>query len=93
MEPRLELAVEDKDAEAGGAAAKPEPKPKRKLKPVRTAISVEIRDGVLCVFMIENDHIVLAVGRDFSDVSPVDGIIAGSRKQKLGVAVDVLPVE
>jgi uncharacterized protein (DUF2126 family) len=51
MEPRLELAVEDKDAEAGGAAAKPEPKPKRKLKPVRTAISVEIRDGVLCVFM------------------------------------------
>ena len=43
--------------------------------------------------LIENDHIVLAVGRDFSDVSPVDGIIVGSRKQKLGVAVDVLPVE
>jgi len=40
--------------------------------------------------LIENDHIVLAVGRDFSDVSPVDGIIVGSRKQKLGVAVDVL---
>ncbi len=43
--------------------------------------------------LVENDHIVLAVGRDFSDVSPVDGIIVGSRKQKLGVAVDVLPVE
>jgi transglutaminase-like putative cysteine protease len=43
--------------------------------------------------LIENDHIVLAVGRDFSDVSPVDGIIVGSPKQKLGVAVDVLPVE
>ena len=43
--------------------------------------------------LIENDHIVLAVGRDFSDVSPVDGIIVGSRKQKLGVAVDVIPVE
>ena len=27
MEPRLELAAEDKDAEAGGMAAKPEPKP------------------------------------------------------------------
>ena len=26
---------------------------------------------------------MLAVGRDFSDVSPVDGIIVGSRKQKL----------
>jgi transglutaminase-like putative cysteine protease len=43
--------------------------------------------------MIENDHIVLAIARDFSDVSPVDGIIVGSRKQKLGVAVDVIPVE
>jgi transglutaminase-like putative cysteine protease len=43
--------------------------------------------------LVENDHIILAVGRDFSDVSPVDGIIVGSRKQKLGVAVDVLPVE
>jgi transglutaminase-like putative cysteine protease len=43
--------------------------------------------------LVGNDHIVLAVGRDFSDVSPVDGIIVGSRKQKLGVAVDVLLVE
>jgi transglutaminase-like putative cysteine protease len=43
--------------------------------------------------LVENDHIVLAVGRDFSDVSPVDGIIVGSRRQKLGVAVDVLLVE
>jgi transglutaminase-like putative cysteine protease len=43
--------------------------------------------------LAENDHIVLAVGRDFSDVSPVDGIIVGSRRQKLGVAVDVLLVE
>jgi transglutaminase-like putative cysteine protease len=43
--------------------------------------------------LVENDHIVLAVGRDFSDVSPVDGVIVGSRKQKLAVAVDVIPVE
>jgi transglutaminase-like putative cysteine protease len=43
--------------------------------------------------LVGNDHIILAVGRDFSDVSPVDGIIVGSRKQKLGVAVDVLLVE
>jgi transglutaminase-like putative cysteine protease len=43
--------------------------------------------------MVANDHIVLAVGRDFSDVSPVDGIIVGSRKQKLRVEVDVMPVE
>ena len=43
--------------------------------------------------LVENDHIELAVGRDFSDVSPVDGIIVGSPKQKLGVAVDVQLVE
>ncbi|WP_454649314.1 transglutaminase family protein [Bradyrhizobium liaoningense] len=43
--------------------------------------------------LIGNDHIVLAMGRDFSDVSPVDGVIVGSQKQKLGVAVDVLQVE
>jgi transglutaminase-like putative cysteine protease len=43
--------------------------------------------------LVENDHIVLALGRDFSDVSPVDGIIVGSHKQKLNVAVDVLLVE
>ena len=43
--------------------------------------------------LIENDHIILAIGRDFSDVSPVDGIIVGSRKQKLAVAVDVLLIE
>ena len=43
--------------------------------------------------MVANDHIVLATGRDFSDVSPVDGVIVGSRKQKLRVEVDVMPVE
>jgi transglutaminase-like putative cysteine protease len=43
--------------------------------------------------LVENDHIILGVGRDFADVSPVDGIIVGSPKQKLGVAVDVMLVE
>jgi transglutaminase-like putative cysteine protease len=43
--------------------------------------------------LVENDHIILGVGRDFSDVSPVDGIIVGSPKQKLHVAVDVVLVE
>ena len=43
--------------------------------------------------LVASDHIILATGRDFSDVSPVDGIIVGSRKQKLRVEVDVMPVE
>ena len=43
--------------------------------------------------LICNDHIELAVGRDFSDVSPVDGVIFGSRRLKLSVGVDVIVVE
>ena len=43
--------------------------------------------------IVENDHVVLASGRDYTDVSPVDGVIVGSRKQRLSVAVDVIPLE
>ncbi len=42
---------------------------------------------------VGNDHIVLAVGRDYADVSPIDGVILGSGGQKLAVSVDVAPVK
>lgn len=38
---------------------------------------------------VENDHIVIAIGRDYADVSPIDGVILGAGKQKLAVSVDV----
>jgi transglutaminase-like putative cysteine protease len=38
---------------------------------------------------VENDHIVIAIGRDYADVSPIDGVILGAGKQKLEVSVDV----
>lgn len=41
--------------------------------------------------MIGNDHIVIARGRDYADVSPISGVIRGSGKQKLNVSVDVAP--
>ena len=41
---------------------------------------------------VGNDHITLAVGRDFSDVSPIYGVFLGSGAQALEVGVDVLPV-
>ena len=41
--------------------------------------------------IVQNDHIVLAVGRDYSDVAPIDGIILAPGKQKLTVEVDVIP--
>jgi transglutaminase-like putative cysteine protease len=40
-----------------------------------------------------NDHIVIAIGRDYSDVAPVEGVIVSSGGQKLDVAVDVIPVK
>jgi transglutaminase-like putative cysteine protease len=39
------------------------------------------------------DHITLAVGRDFSDVSPVYGVFVGSGENELKVEVDVIPAD
>jgi transglutaminase-like putative cysteine protease len=38
------------------------------------------------------DHLVLAIGRDYSDVSPLDGVIIASGAHSLTVAVDVIPL-
>jgi transglutaminase-like putative cysteine protease len=39
-----------------------------------------------------DDHIVLALGRDYSDVAPIDGVVFASGGQKLDVAVSVIPI-
>jgi len=41
----------------------------------------------------QNDHIVLAIGRDYADISPIDGVILAPRGQTLKVEVDVVPVD
>lgn len=38
-----------------------------------------------------DDHIVVARGRDYTDVSPIDGIVSSSGPQRLKVEVDVIP--
>lgn len=42
--------------------------------------------------VVANDHIVTATGRDYADVSPLDGVLVGPGSQKLDVKVDVIPV-
>lgn len=42
--------------------------------------------------IVADDHIVTAIGRDYADVSPLDGVVIGPGSQKIGVAVDVIPV-
>lgn len=39
------------------------------------------------------DYVVLAIGRDYSDVSPMRGVIHGGARHELHVAVTVTPVE
>jgi len=41
--------------------------------------------------LVADDHVVLASGRDYADVAPIDGIILSPGKQTLKVEVDVVP--
>ena len=38
------------------------------------------------------DHIVMAVGRDYAEIAPVDGVVLGSQAQNMAVSVDVAPL-
>ncbi|QJU57095.1 transglutaminase family protein [Sphingomonas sp. AP4-R1] len=38
------------------------------------------------------DHIVAAIGRDYADVAPIDGVFVGRNGQKIDVSVDVEPL-
>ncbi|WP_439595766.1 transglutaminase family protein [Falsiroseomonas sp.] len=40
--------------------------------------------------VVSDEHLLLAWGRDFSDVSPVTGILLGGGRQKLTVGVDLI---
>jgi transglutaminase-like putative cysteine protease len=40
-----------------------------------------------------DDHVVLAIGRDYADAAPIGGVVLGSGEQRLATAVDVIPVE
>ena len=39
------------------------------------------------------DHVVLAIGRDYADVAPIDGVMLASGRQRLTTAVDVIPIQ
>lgn len=45
--------------------------------------------------LVSDDHIVVAVGRDYADVSPIEGVLlggAGAGRQNMTYGVDVVPV-
>ena len=41
--------------------------------------------------LASDEHVVLAIGRDYTDVAPMDGVIVGSGGQRIDVAVSVTP--
>ena len=36
-----------------------------------------------------SDHVIVAVGRDYAEIAPVDGVVLGSGAQRMEVSVDV----
>ncbi len=42
--------------------------------------------------LAREDHIVVAMGRDYADVAPVDGVFVGSSVQATKFGVDVVPI-
>jgi transglutaminase-like putative cysteine protease len=42
--------------------------------------------------LASDEHVVLAIGRDYTDVAPIDGVLVGSGAQRIDVAVSVTPI-
>ena len=57
--------------------------------PDRGWIGLDPTNGI----WMAGDHVVMAIGRDYSEIAPVDGIVLGSGAQTMSVAVDVEPVD
>lgn len=57
--------------------------------PERGWIGVDPTNGIWMV----NDHVIVAIGRDYADIAPVDGLVLGYGAQDMKVSVDVEPLE
>ena len=42
--------------------------------------------------LASDDHVTLAIGRDYTDVAPIDGVIVASGGQRIDELVNVIPV-
>lgn len=56
--------------------------------PTRGWVGVDPTNGI----WMAGDHVIMAVGRDYAEIAPIDGIVLGSGAQKMDVSVDVAPV-
>jgi len=56
--------------------------------PDRGWVGVDPTNGI----WMANDHVVVAIGRDYADIAPIDGIVLASGAQEMEVSVDVEPL-
>ncbi len=59
------------------------------LGPEHGWIDLDPTNGLI----VADEHVVLGWGRDYSDISPVFGVILGGGKHSVSVSVDLEPVE
>lgn len=57
--------------------------------PDRGWIGLDPTNGI----WMAGDHVVMAIGRDYAEIAPIDGIVLGSGAQRMEVSVDVAPIE
>lgn len=57
--------------------------------PLRGWVGIDPTNGVLA----NGDHLVVGLGRDYSDISPIDGVFVGGHSQKTFNSVDVSPID
>jgi transglutaminase-like putative cysteine protease len=57
--------------------------------PARGWIGLDPTNGIIA----GPDHILIAIGRDYGDVSPVDGVFVGAAAQRIDTSVDVMPLD
>lgn len=57
--------------------------------PERGWVGVDPTNGI----WMASDHVVVAIGRDYTDIAPIDGIVLGSGAQNMTVSVDVAPLD
>lgn len=56
--------------------------------PRRGWIGLDPTNGI----WMAGDHVVMAIGRDYAEIAPVDGVVLGSGAQSMQVSVDVAPL-
>ncbi|WP_375394668.1 transglutaminase N-terminal domain-containing protein [uncultured Sphingomonas sp.] len=57
--------------------------------PARGWVGLDPTNGI----WMAQDHVVMAVGRDYAEIAPVDGVVLGASAQDMDVSVDVAPVD